>query len=757
MNLPIIILRDTVFLPYSEIKLEIDNDEGKNIIYTSEYFHKGYILVATTVKNKDNALPNAGVIARIIHKETLSSGNLKVSICGETRAKIKKYLPQTTEILETIVEKQIIKKNQNEDELVSKLKEELNIFIKTVPGVSNSFVSKIENIKCLSNMIDIVINSLNISNKEKAKYLYETDANKRLGLLLNYINKEKDRYNEELEKINKIKENKQEKEEIVITEEEIKEETKPVKMVMPSSIKKKIEQELKRCSEISEISPENGMIKTYIDWLNNIPWNKKTEDTSSLKEVEIKLDETHYSLMNVKTRIIEFLAAKKMNNDLKSPIICLVGPPGVGKTSLAFSIAKALNRKSVKMSVGGISDEGELLGHRRTYLGSRPGKIISLLRKCSSMNPVFLIDEIDKTVSGIAGDIGCALLEVLDPVQNKFFVDNYIEEEVDLSDVLFITTANNIEEIKPELKDRLEIIEIPGYTEHQKLEIVKNYLIKKTLENYKLDKKKITFHDEAIIKIIREYTKEMGIRELDRKISDIVRKVVTDIVINETAKSYVITKASLKKYLGEEIYKIKDITADKQIGIVNSLAYTNLGGTLMPIEVNYFKGKGDLILTGTLGNVIKESAKIALSYLKANAKHFKIDFDSIINSDIHIHIPEGDLAKDGPSAGIVIATSLVSSFSKLGIPENMAFTGEITLSGKVLPVGKIEEKIMAAIKNRIKTIIVPADNMPEIKKMPSVLLKNIEIKPVKDYKEVYKEIKPVRQTRKKNTKEPKNA
>ena len=756
MNLPIIILRDTVFLPYSEIKLEIDNDEGKNIIYTSEYFHKGYILVATTTDKGMNAsLPSAGVVSKILKKEVLENGNLKVSICGETRAKIKKYLPQQTEILETIVEKQIIKKIANEDELVIKLKKELKGFVKIIPNVSNSFIEKTKNIKCLSNIIDIVINSLNISNKEKAKYLYEADSNKRLGLLINYINKEKDKYYKEMKELKKLEEENEKK----VNEEkrEIIEKEEQVKIVLPSYIKKKLEEELKRCDDIPDISPESGMIKTYIDWLKHIPWNKTTKDTENLKEVQEKLNGTHYSLSNIKDRIIEFLAAKKMNKDLKGPIICLVGPPGVGKTSLAFSIAEALNRKCVKMSVGGVSDEGELLGHRRSYIGSRPGRVISLLRKCSSLNPVFLIDEIDKTVTGPNGDIASALLEVLDPIQNKTFMDNYIEEEVDLSSVLFITTANNIDEIKPELKDRLEIIEISGYTEYQKLEIVKKYLLRDILNNYKLDKKKISFHDEAIIKIIREYTKEMGIRELERKISDIVRKVVTDIVINETTKAYVITKSSLKKYLGEEKYKIKEVTSNKYIGIVNSLAYTNLGGITIPIEVNYFKGKGELILTGTLGESIKESAKIALSYLKANSKQFKIDFDTIINSDIHIHIPEGDLAKDGPSAGIVIATSLISAFTGLEISEDIALTGELTLSGKILGVGQIEEKIMAAIKNGIKKVIIPKDNENDLKKIPAIILKNIEVKVVDNYKEVYKELIPAKVVKKKNTKTIKNA
>ena len=505
----------------------------------------------------------------------------------------------------------------------------------------------------------------------------------------------------------------------------------------PIKIKEKLNFELKRLEVMSVMTPEVNIARDYIEWLLTLPWNVYSKDNEDLKKVKKELDKSHYGLEEVKTRIIEYLAVKKMTKSLRGPIICLVGPPGVGKTSLAYSIANAINRKFVKISVGGIKDVSEITGHRRAYVGANPGRIISSMKKAETCNPLFLIDEIDKMSADYKGDPTDSLLSILDPEQNKYFSDNYIEEDYDLSSVMFILTANYIENIPAPLKDRLEIIDLSGYTEFEKLDIAKKYLISKICKENGLNDKFLEMSDEVILRIIRHYTKEAGVRELERQITKIVRKIVTQLVVNNIKMNkIVISKEVLEKYLGKPKFEYTKKNDKNEIGVVNGLAYTVFGGDTLPIEVNYYKGTGKLMLTGCLGDVMKESANIALSYIKANCKYFKIDYELLTDNDIHIHVPEGAVKKDGPSAGVSLTLALVSALTKKKIDSKLALTGEITLQGQVLAIGGLKEKSIGALRSGIRAIIIPKDNMNDLDEIPKEVKDKIEFIPVSNFKEI---------------------
>ena len=496
----------------------------------------------------------------------------------------------------------------------------------------------------------------------------------------------------------------------------------------PEYVKKKVKSELKKFDMMPGGSLEGALIQSYLDVLMNVPWWQKTEDNEDLNNVEKILDEDHYGLEEPKKRIVEYLAVKKLTGNLKSPILCFYGPPGTGKTSLGMSIARALGRKFFKASLGGISDEAEIRGHRRTYVGSLPGRIIQGMRKAGVTNPVFLLDEVDKLASSYKGDPASALLEVLDPEQNTQFNDNYLEEPYDLSDVLFICTANYLDQIPGPLRDRLELIQLSSYTEIEKVHIVKDHLIKKQMKINGLKEGQASFTDDAITFIIRSYTREAGVRSLERKIASCLRKVAVAIVKNPKTAHVEIDVAKVKKYLGKPIFEDSKKEKEKQVGVVTGLAYTEYGGDTLPIEVNNFKGKGALVLTGNLGDVMKESASIALDYVKANAKHYGIDPDVFANIDIHIHVPEGAVPKDGPSAGVAITTAIISCLSKVPVDPNVAMTGEVTLRGNALPIGGLREKSLAALRSGIKTIIVPKDNKKDVDELPKEVKEALEIK-----------------------------
>ncbi len=495
----------------------------------------------------------------------------------------------------------------------------------------------------------------------------------------------------------------------------------------PENIKAKIKNEIKKLNMLPPGQLEGGLIRSYIDVLMSIPWYQSTEDDDDLKKVEEILDEDHYGLEDAKKRIIEYLAVKKLTGNLKSPILCFYGPPGTGKTSLGKSIARALNRKFFKAALGGISDEAEIRGHRRTYVGSMPGRIIQGMRKVGVKNPVFLLDEVDKLASSYKGDPASALLEVLDPEQNTAFNDNYVEEPYDLSDVLFICTANYLENVPAPLRDRLELIELSSYTDIEKKQIAKKHLFKKQRELNGLKANQVSIEDAAIEYIIRHYTRESGVRGLERAIASCLRKVAVEIVKDPSIKKITIDVNKVKEYLGVEIFLDHEKDKEKQIGVVTGLAYTQFGGDILPIETNYFKGKGALVLTGNLGDVMKESVTIALDYVKANAEKYHIDPEIFANNDIHVHFPEGAVPKDGPSAGVAITCALISCLSNTRVNPDVAMTGEVNLRGKALPIGGLKEKTLAALRSGITTVIVPEGNKRDVDKLPKEVKTKLKI------------------------------
>ncbi len=510
------------------------------------------------------------------------------------------------------------------------------------------------------------------------------------------------------------------------------------KFPYPENIKAKVKAEIKKYEMMPQGSLEAALILSYLDVIMSIPWWQKTEDDEDLKHVEEILNEDHYGLDNPKKRIIEYLAVKKLTGNLKSPILCFYGPPGTGKTSLGKSIARALGRKFFKCSLGGISDEAEIRGHRRTYVGSLPGRIIQGMRKAGVANPVFLLDEVDKLASSYKGDPASALLEVLDPEQNFMFNDNYVEEPYDLSDVLFICTANYLENVPGPLRDRLELIQLSSYTEIEKKHIAFDHLIKKQIVLNGLKEEQVSFTESAIEYILHYYTRESGVRDLERKIASCLRKVAVSIVKDPKVTHVEIDDKKVREYLGVEIFDYSKKEKEKQIGVITGLAYTEYGGDILPIEVTYFKGKGGLILTGKLGDVMKESATIALDYVKANASKYKIDPQLFIDNDIHIHVPEGAVPKDGPSAGVAMTLAVISALSKTPVSPDIALTGEVTLRGNALPIGGLREKSLAAARSGIKTIIVPKENKKDVDELPKEVKESLKIVYMKNVDDAYK-------------------
>ena len=506
----------------------------------------------------------------------------------------------------------------------------------------------------------------------------------------------------------------------------------------PENIKKKALEEIQRYEMLPSSSGESGVIRTYLDWLLNVPWWQESQDNEDLVAVRAVLDKDHFGLEKVKDRIMEYLAVKTMTKSLNAPILCLVGPPGVGKTSLAKSIANALNRNFVKASLGGVRDEAEIRGHRRTYLGSLPGRIIQSMKKAAVVNPVFLIDEIDKMASDYKGDPSSAMLEVLDPEQNSMFSDHYLEESYDLSKVMFIATANYLEDIPAALRDRLEIINLSSYTEDEKVNIATAHLIPKQAALNGLKPKQFNIADKVILHIIRNYTREAGVRQLERHIANLCRKSVLAI-LKDGKKSITVTDKLMMEWMGKEIFEYGKKEKDNQVGVVTGLAYTSFGGDVLPVEVTTFEGKGRLIVTGQLGSVMKESTEIALGYVKSNAKKYNIDPKFFEGNDIHIHVPEGAVPKDGPSAGITLTTALVSALTHREVYSDLAMTGEVTLRGNVLPIGGLKEKSLAAHRVGITKILIPKLNMKDMDDLPKIVKDAITFVPVESMEQVLKE------------------
>lgn len=754
---PIICTRGAIIFPGQDMSLDVGRRASVDVVNFSLNMNLDVILVSQ--KNididepKKNDLYEIGTICHI-RASRKRDDHLKVVFVGEDRCRLIEIYEidgikyASVEVLSDVVEDDLAL-----EVLKTKVKKEYSLFeqkngrapLRAPENMSNQYISE---------LVDGFAQANIFNSGEKQKFLEEYHLEKRLEMFLTYISLEKKK--EEIEKeINlRVKDSVESsqkdyylRERIKAIKEELgdgqgadveklKEEFS--KDRYPENIKAKANEEIRRLDMTSTASGEYGMIRTYLDWLISIPWTEKSVDETDLTKVKEVLDEDHYGLEKIKTRILEYLAVKELSHSLKSPIICLVGPPGVGKTSLAKSIARALNRNFVKMSLGGVRDEAEIRGHRRTYLGSYPGRIIQGMKKAGTTNPVFLIDEIDKMGADYKGDPSSAMLEVLDPEQNSMFQDHYLEETYDLSDVMFIATANYLENIPSPLLDRLEIINLSSYTEIEKLNICKDHLIPKVLKKDGLKPSQFSISDEMITYVIRHYTRESGVRELERMMETLARKATLEIY-TKSKRSIKVTKKLVQEWLGHEKFEYGTKEKKNQVGVVTGLAYTAFGGDILQIEVNYFEGKGKLIITGQLGDVMKESAEIALDYVKSNAKKFGIDVKFFETHDIHIHVPEGAVPKDGPSAGVTLTTAFVSALTNKAVDANCAMTGEVTLRGNVLPIGGLREKSIAANRSGIKKVFIPKGNVKDIDELPDIVKENITFMPVDKVDTILKE------------------
>jgi ATP-dependent Lon protease len=758
-NLPILYLRDVVLLPFNDIRLEFSNDIDKKILNIAESNYDGYVLLINLNDPLEeepdyNTLPDIGILGKIKSKIDLPNGITRVVMTGIDRVEIVSINNNDDFLSAFVISTKEYDYNEVEASALRRvLYRKLDEYIDISPYMSNTVIGRITEVKNISKLSDIIVSELPLEYNEVLKYVSITNPMNRIREITLDLSKEIEtvRLENEIEDNLKVKLEEEQKEymlreKIKLIKEELGEvdlkdadidkiRNKMNSLDLPESIIKRLNEEIDRYSLTSSASPEVTTIRTYIDWLLCLPWNKLSKDNTDVKKITEVLNNSHFGLESVKKRIIEYIAVKKKTNTSNSPIICLVGPPGVGKTSLASSIAKALNKDFVKVSLGGINDEAEILGHRRTYVGASPGKIIQQMKKANTSNPVFLIDEVDKLTKDYKGDPASALLEILDKEQNDKFCDNYIEEEFDLSNVMFILTANNIGGIPAPLLDRLEIIELSSYTIYEKLNIAKYHLIPDLLNEYKV--KNIKFTDSAIQKIITYYTKEAGARDLYRQIDSIIRKAIIN---NDKSSKIVIDNGDVEAYLGATKYNITINDTNTKTGIVNGLAYTMYGGNILKVTCTLYPGKGNVTLTGALGDVIKESIYIALSYIKANNTMFKIDYKIFEEVDFHFHIEEGSIPKDGPSAGVTIVTAILSLLKNKIIPNNVSMTGEITLRGKILPVGGLKEKLIAATTNGIDTVYLPLESSKEFSLLPSEVRDNLNIILVEDYEDVYKSL-----------------
>lgn len=749
---PILCTRGVVVFPHQDITIDVGRDESKAAVnYTRD--HNSYIFVVSqklieTNEPQPEDLYEYGCLCKI-QRYRVKEDYLRVGFVGLSRARIKKHLVidgiRSVEC-ETVDEEPFDLQVTNG--LVDLIVSEFSKLRSRNPQILDSaIVKQFKSIVQPEDLTDYYAQVFVFNYREKQKFLEENNIEKRLELTLAHIRGQL--------KIQGIDESIEERVRSSIEESQkdfyLREKLKAIKDELndqngsmsevdtlremvennpyPEHVKTKALDEIAKLEFIPAASGEYSVVRTYVDWLLNTPWYQKSTDNQDLKYAKKILDEDHYGLTKVKERILEYLAVKQMTNSLKSPIICLVGPPGVGKTSLAKSVARALDRKFVKISLGGVKDEAEIRGHRRTYLGSMPGRIIQGMKRAGTTNPVFLIDELDKMSSDYKGDPSSAMLEVLDPEQNAMFSDHYLEEPYDLSDVLFIATANYIENIPAPLRDRLEIINLSSYTEIEKICIAKEHLVAKQVEANGLKASQFSISDDLLLFLIRHYTREAGVRQLERIIGSLCRKTALAI-LTQDKKRVRITKKLVREWLGAEMFEYGIKEKHDQVGVVTGLAYTSFGGDVLQIEVNYFDGTGKFIVTGQLGDVMKESTQIALDYIKANAKKFGIKPEFFEKHDIHIHVPEGAVPKDGPSAGVTLTTAIVSALTGTPVDADVAMTGEVTLRGNVLPIGGLKEKSLAAHRSGVKRIFIPKNNVKDLEEVPDVVKDSIEFIPV---------------------------
>ena len=762
ISVPMLPLRDVVVFPHMIVPLFVGREKSIAALESAMKYEKGIFMVAQKNAQKDEPLEEdiyrIGTLGIIIQLLRLPDGTVKVLVEGKQRGMIKEYLSNPDFFMVSVEEREEIEDADTvkTEALMRSIREAFETYVKLSKKVHIEMVGTIASIDSASKLADVIVSHIGIKLEDKQRILEIFNVNNRLEtiyeLMLGEIEilqveeKIKRRVKKQMEKTQKdyylneqmraIQKEMGEKDDFKSEIAELEKKLKAKKM--SEEAQKKVKAEIKKLQMMAPMSAEATVSRNYIDWLLDMPWFEKTENKHTLKASEAILEEDHYGLKQVKERILEYLAVQSLIQKNKGSILCLVGPPGVGKTSVAKSVARATNRKFVRLSLGGVRDEAEIRGHRRTYIGALPGKIIQLLKKAGSNNPVFCLDEVDKLSSDFRGDPSSALLEVLDPEQNNAFNDNYLEVDYDLSDVMFITTANVLQTIPAPLQDRMEVIRIAGYTEPEKMSIARKFLVSKSMEANGLTGENIAFSEGALLTIIRQYTREAGVRNLEREISSICRKVAREIVTNGSAGVIRVSSKTVSKYLGIPKYRHGEAEGKDSIGLAVGLAWTEVGGELLAIEVSLMKGAGKMIMTGKLGDVMQESVQAALTYVRARAEQLGLPDHFYKETDIHIHMPEGAIPKDGPSAGIAMATAIASAFIRRKVRGDLAMTGVITLRGRVLPIGGLKEKLLAAHRANLKTVLIPKDNEKDLTEVPANVVKALEIIFVEHMDEVMK-------------------
>ncbi len=757
-TLPLLPLRGEIVFPNMVLHLDVGRE--KSIQALESAMVEDHLIFLVSQKDAQIEEPlrddiySVGTIAKVRQMLKLPNGTIRVLVEGMKRARIISFIDKSRYYEVCVAEMQdVIQRDQNIEALVRSILDHFEQFLRLSKKMNAETYSAVSDIEEPGRLADVITTHLPLKVSDKQSILELANVEERLEKLLGIINNEREilelerkitsRVKKQMEKTQKeyylreqmkaIQRELGDKEGRAGEVEELREQLK--KLEAPDEVKEKVKKEIERLEKVPTTSAEGGVIRTYIEWLLDLPWQKETQDDLSLEKAEKVLDEDHYGMKKAKERILEYLAVQKMVKKLKGPILCLVGPPGVGKTSLARSVARALNREFVRISLGGVRDEAEIRGHRRTYVGAMPGRIIQGMKTAGASNPVFLLDEIDKMSMDFRGDPASALLEVLDPNQNNAFSDHYIEIPFDLSKVLFITTANAAHNIPRPLLDRMEVLYISGYTELEKERIAKDYLLPKQLKEHGLETNQLQIHTEAVLKLIRNYTREAGVRNLERTIGTLCRKAAKQIVGGKK-KRITITARNLFKYLGAEKYTYGRAEVTDQVGVATGLAWTESGGDTLAVEVAILPGKGKLTLTGQLGDVMKESAHAAFSYIRSHSKELHIDPDFHEKHDIHIHVPAGAIPKDGPSAGITMATALVSALTGIPVSKEVAMTGEVTLRGRVLAIGGLKEKTLSAHRAGITHVLFPKENEKDLEEIPKSVQKDLRFTPVSHLNEV---------------------
>ncbi|HZK32973.1 MAG TPA: endopeptidase La [Tissierellaceae bacterium] len=762
-TLPLIPLRGLSMFPHMVVHFDVGRKRSINALDKAMLDDSNILLCtqkdAKVIDPDIDEFYHFGTVAKVKQMLKLPGGTIRVLVEGINRGKIKKIIQEDPYFIADI-EELIFKEDDdsfNNDITLQAAKRlvinDFEEYLSYNDKISSEILVTVTDIENPGRLADVISSYIYLKTEDNQKILEALDLYERLEALHVILTEEiellkiEDKISERVKKqINKVQKEHYLREQIKAIQKELGQdgdsiqeteeyEEKINKAKLPKEVKEKVLKELERLQNLSPHSPETGVIRTYLDWIIDLPWNKESKEKIDLKKSRDILNEDHYGLEDVKERILEFIAIKKLTKSMKGPIICLVGPPGVGKTSIAQSIARSLDRKFVRMSLGGVRDEAEIRGHRRTYIGSMPGSIINQLKKAKTKNPVFLFDEIDKIANDYRGDPASALLEVLDPEQNSTFTDHYLDVPFDLSKVLFLTTANTTETIPAPLLDRMEVIRISGYTEEEKLQIALNYLLPKQLKEHGLEEENLQLSVPALKSIISNYTREAGVRNLERNIANICRKAAKRIV-EEDIETVRINIGNLSNYLGAKKHRFDTMVEKDQIGVATGLAWTPVGGETLSVEVNTMKGTGKIQLTGKLGEVMKESAMAGISYIRSNSRKLGVETDFYKDTDIHIHVPEGAIPKDGPSAGVTIATAVISDLSNTPINRKVAMTGEITLRGRVLPVGGVKEKVLAANRMGINKILLPYENEKDLEEIPDKIKRNIEFVLVKSMEEV---------------------